>query len=177
MTVGLKEIGIDRIGEQWHVAEDIVEDVRLLKIVEFVFGPDKGRGGEAAVRQMLEESVVGDEPSDRHHAPAGDCSQALAQIGKVGNAEPRKFKPCHGSKSLFASAPRQQRRLTREEAVPAVVLLFCVGWPVLRNRPVGVAGIGSVPVLWNRRFDVCSGQHGFISVVRRKAVLSNLAGC
>ena len=86
LAIGLEEIGIDRIGEQRHVAEDIVEDVRLLKIIELVLGPDECRGGKAAVRQMLEESVVGDEPRDRHHAPAGDCGQALAQIGEIGDA-------------------------------------------------------------------------------------------
>ena len=48
LAIGLQEIGVDRIGEQRHMAEDIVEDVRLLEIVELVFGPDEGRRRESA---------------------------------------------------------------------------------------------------------------------------------
>ena len=41
------------------MAEDIVEHVRLLDIIEAVRGADEIAGRKAAVAEMLEEDVVG----------------------------------------------------------------------------------------------------------------------
>ncbi len=85
-AVGFEEIGVNRIREQRHMAEDIVKNVWLLQIIELVLRPDERGGGEAAVRKMLEKGVIRDQPGDRNHAPARDGREALAQIGEVGDA-------------------------------------------------------------------------------------------
>jgi hypothetical protein len=41
-------VGVGGVGQQRHVAEDVVEDVRLLEVVELLARADEGAGGEAA---------------------------------------------------------------------------------------------------------------------------------
>ncbi len=48
-----------------------MEDVGLLEIIEFGLGTNERAGGEAPIGEMLEESVVGNEPRDGDDAPAG----------------------------------------------------------------------------------------------------------
>jgi hypothetical protein len=55
------------------MAEDIVEDVRLLQVVQLVGLADELAGGEAAVGQVVEEHLVGDQPRNGDHGPAGQA--------------------------------------------------------------------------------------------------------
>ena len=68
------------------MAENVVEDVRLLEIVELRLGADEGAGREAAVCEMLEKGVVRNETGDGDDAPSGVGREPLAQLRKVGNA-------------------------------------------------------------------------------------------
>ena len=54
------------------MAEDIVEDVGLLQIVELLAAADEGSGRKLAVGQHLEEGPRRDEPRHRDDFPAGD---------------------------------------------------------------------------------------------------------
>ena len=57
------------------MAEDIVEDVGLLEIVELLAAADECSGGKLAVGQHLEKWPRGDEAGDRNHLPAGHALQ------------------------------------------------------------------------------------------------------
>jgi hypothetical protein len=66
---------------------DIVEDVRLLQVVEL--GPAwrmNCPGREAAVGQVVEEHLVGHQGPARHDAPAGQPVQLLVDAGEVRDA-------------------------------------------------------------------------------------------
>ena len=78
------------------MAEHVVEDVRLLEIVEFVLGPDKSAGRKPPIGEVLEEHVVRDEAGNRHHAPARDRRKPVAQLREVGNARLRQLEALHG---------------------------------------------------------------------------------
>jgi hypothetical protein len=53
------------------MAENIVEAVRLLQIVEAVGRADEIADREAPLGQQGEEGIVGHQPRHRHAAPAG----------------------------------------------------------------------------------------------------------
>ena len=53
------------------MAEDIVEDIRLLQISKFRLGANEGARRKAPIGEMIEEGVVGNEPRDWDDAPAG----------------------------------------------------------------------------------------------------------
>ena len=86
LAIGLQETRIDRVGEQRHMAEHVVENVGLLQIVELGLGTDEGPGGKSPIGEMLEEGVVGDEPRDRDHAPACESRDTPAEIREIRHA-------------------------------------------------------------------------------------------
>ena len=72
LAIGLHVVGEHRVGEHRHVAEDVVEDVRLLQVVQLAGVADEPAGGKAPVGQMLEEHLVGHQAGHGHDAPAGE---------------------------------------------------------------------------------------------------------
>src|SRR3546814_20870756 len=54
-AVGGHVVGEHRVHQQRHVAEQVVEQVRLLDVVDLVRAPDPPRHREAAVGQVVEE--------------------------------------------------------------------------------------------------------------------------
>jgi hypothetical protein len=68
------------------MAEDVVEDVGLLQVVELVGPADELAGREAPVRQVVEEDLVGHQAGHGHHLPAGGLHQHLAEGLEIGDA-------------------------------------------------------------------------------------------
>ena len=77
------------------MAEHVMEDVRLLEIVEFELGPDKSAGRKSPIGEVLEEGVVRNEAGNRHHAPARHRRKSVAKLREVGNARLRQLEPLH----------------------------------------------------------------------------------
>ena len=71
LAIGLHVVGEGGIGQHRHVAEDIVEDVWLLQVVQLIGLANEPSGREPAIGQMFEEHLVRRQARHRHNAPAG----------------------------------------------------------------------------------------------------------
>ena len=105
------------------MAEHVVEDVRLLEIVELRALADEVAGREAAVAEMLEEDVVGDEPRHRHHRPAGAAEQPLVQLAELGHARMTQAQDLEALLEGVDRAAGERLLLAREQQVPDRMLL------------------------------------------------------
>jgi hypothetical protein len=124
------------MGEQWHVAEDIVEDVGLLEIVELVGPADETTGDEHAVGEVTEETVLGNESGHGAHPPAGQRAQLLGQLLEIGDAARAQLQPLEPGQHLGRGTPTQQRGLPRIQLVPYRMLGRRVVVPALGNEMV-----------------------------------------
>ncbi len=147
LAIGLQKARIDRIREQWDMAEYVVKDIRLLQIVERLLRADEGAGGKAPIGEMLEENIVRHEAGDRNDAPAGQRREPRAQRVEIGNAVRRQLQRVHREEIFVAGAAGQQRGLAGVEPAPAVVLGRAIGRPILVDRPIGAAWRVGVAVL------------------------------
>ena len=84
-AVGLQIIGEHRMHQHRHVAEDIVEDVGLLEVVELRSARRMNcPGREAAMREMVEEHLGRHEPRHGHDLPTGTRRhQHLAEPAEI----------------------------------------------------------------------------------------------
>ena len=146
LAVGLQEARVHGVGEQRDVTEHVMEDVRLLQIIEFGLGTNERPGGKASVGEMLEEGVVGNKPRDGDDAPAGQSRKPFAQIRKIRDAGARKLQLRLRFEKGLAGAAGQQFGLPGEEPVPPIVLLGRVGGPILIDGPIRVAAGCGVPI-------------------------------
>ena len=137
----LHEIGDRRLGQQRHVPEHVVEHVGFLEIVELACLADEIARGEAAVGEMLEEHVIGDQPGDRDHRPAGERAELLVELGEIGDARARQMQHLEALLELMHRAAVEQRLLAREQRIPHPMILVGQLIPMLRDGPVsGRAG-------------------------------------
>ena len=133
----LHEIRDLGLGEHRDMAEHVVEDVGLLDIVEAVGGADEIAGREAALREMLEEDVVGDEAGDRDDRPAGAREQPLVELVEIGDAGLRQVQHVEAAEEIGDRPALQQLLLAREERVPDAMLPGREPLPMLGDGPVG----------------------------------------
>lgn len=68
------------------MAEHVVENVRLLQIVELIAPADEVARNETTIGEVIEEHVVGHEAGHRHNLPAGRLHQPFGQFLEIGNA-------------------------------------------------------------------------------------------
>jgi hypothetical protein len=94
------------------MAEDIVEDIGLLDVIELRFRANEARRWKAPVREMLEKHVVGHEPRHGHDAESGGLAGTSLSRRKSGmpsapvappSAMPSRATP---SKNSGAARPR-----------------------------------------------------------------------
>ena len=137
LAVGLHVVGEDRVGQHRHVAEDIVEDVRLLQVVELVGLADELAGRKAPVGQMVEEHLVGHQTRHRDDAPAGALLQIVAQAAEIGDVLGIDGEVAHALNELVAGSAGQQFALTLVQGFPDAVLFRRVAVPALVDGPVG----------------------------------------
>jgi len=135
LAVGLHVVGEDRVGEHRDMPEHVVEDVRLLDIVEAVGGPDEIARRKAPVGEMLEEDVVGHQARHRDDLPAGDRLEVGGQRLEIGDpiGELQLLQPCQ---EFVACPARQHTHHAAIERAPRLVLGGREMAPLLRDRPV-----------------------------------------
>ena len=63
------------IGQQRHVAEEIMEHIRLDQVIELVAAADPHRDRKSPVRQVIEEHLLGYQARHGDDAPAGGACQ------------------------------------------------------------------------------------------------------
>jgi hypothetical protein len=127
----------DRIGEQRDVPEHVMEDVRLLQIIDLLGRADEAARHKGAVCQMAEEVRIGHQARRGDHLPAGQLLEPLGQFVEVGNARLGHAQDIEALEEGRTDPPRQHLRLSLEECVPHGVFSGCVAPPVLRDGPVG----------------------------------------
>ena len=100
------------------MAEHIVEHVRLLEVVDLVGRADEIARDEAAMGEMIEERLVGDQPGHRDHLPAGELHQPFGQRVEARDAGPVHAQEIEAGEKGGRHAPRQQRCLPCKQPVP-----------------------------------------------------------
>ncbi len=136
LAVGLHVIGENRVHQHRHMAVDVVEDVRLLQVVELVAMPDETGRGEAPAGEKRKKHVVGNQPRHRDDAPPGHPVEDVAEAAEIGNpacGNPKALQPIE----IFPTgAARQQALLALEQQAPDRVLVLAVIPPVLLDEVI-----------------------------------------
>ena len=86
LAVGVGEFGKPRVGQQWAVAEDLVENIRLLQVIQFFTGANKRRHRKLLAGEQFEEGLEGDECGDAGDLPAGGLGQDFVDFAQLRNA-------------------------------------------------------------------------------------------
>ncbi len=118
------------------MAEHVVEDVRLLQIIEARGGADEIAGGELAAGEMGEEYLVGQEARNRHDRPPRTGEQPLVQFVEIRNPRARQEQRVEPPLERGDGPAGELAALAGVEDVPDSVLLGPEALPALRNRPV-----------------------------------------
>lgn len=79
-------IGKAPVREHRDMAENIVEYIRFLQIIELVRPPDEIAGHETAIGEVIEKHIVGHQTGHSNHLPAGRIHQNPVQFLKIRNA-------------------------------------------------------------------------------------------
>jgi hypothetical protein len=118
------------------MAEDVMEDIRLLQIVELIGRADEGAGRKTPIRQMLEEHRVGHEARNGDHAPAGESQQPVRHALEVRDAGPAQVERLEPAEECVAGPLRKNLRLPVVKRQPDGVVFGRVAVPPLRDGPV-----------------------------------------
>ena len=135
-AISLHVIGENGIGQQRHMSEHVVEDIRLLQIIQLVGLADEAAGHETPVGEMLEEHRIRHKAGHRHHLPAGQLVQAFGQFVEIGNSAARQAQTLQPFQERRARPALQHRGLAREKLIPHLMFARGVVRPFLRNDPV-----------------------------------------
>ena len=130
-------MGKGRVGQHGAVAEDLVEDVGLLQVVELVPAANEGGDGKTAISEQREEVIKGDEGWHRCHRPAGGGHQGGVDLAQLGDAVQRQVEACQPGLVFVAGLAIERRKLACNQDPPSAVLLVRVVDPAL---PIRLAG-------------------------------------
>jgi hypothetical protein len=67
------------------VAEYVMENVRFFEVVELLGLADEVAGGKTAVRQVIEEHIIRNQPGNGDDLPASVFHQHVAEAPEVGD--------------------------------------------------------------------------------------------
>src|SRR5260221_4249592 len=132
------------------MAEDVVEAVGLVEVVELIALADELARREAPIGEMFEEHLVGNEARYRDNLPPGMLHQHFAQLSEVRDLVGADRQVAHPLHELLAGAALEQLCLTLEQRLPDGMLVGSIFLPALIDGPVGplvppdLAGRGSV---------------------------------
>ena len=118
------------------MAEHVVENVRLLEIIEARGRADEVAGREAAAAQMAEEDVVGNEAGHGHHSPAGSCEQPFVDLVEARDAWMRQAKHIEPAFEVADRPACKPGLLASEEQVPDPVIVRREQVPPFGDGPV-----------------------------------------
>ncbi len=116
------------------MAEDFVEDVRFLDVVEMLALADERGGREGAFGQHREEPAERDEGRDRLDPPACFPGQDRRDIDALRHAVMRQVELSQSGEIRPCHMPLDRRQLTLEEVAPDGILLGVIGDETLRIR-------------------------------------------
>src|SRR5262249_44078615 len=128
---------VNAVEEEWHVAEEVVEDVGLDDVVELFRPTQPYRDGEAPIREMREERIVGNQAGHSDDLPAGGGPKLLGNLVEAGNLARRRLQLRDGVDPFRTCIARHELRLPLEEPAIKRMLLRRVAGPVLLDNVVG----------------------------------------
>src|SRR4051794_18200978 len=105
------------------MAEHVVENVRLLQIIELRAFADEVARRELAPAEMLEEYVLGHQAGHRDHGPAGARAEPGVEVAEFGDAwavDAKHVQPLLEGPDVAAG---QRLLLALEEDIPDLMLL------------------------------------------------------
>ena len=122
-----------RVAQHRHMAENVVEQVGLLEIIELREAADEIAHRKHPLGQHREEDQVGHQPRHRHRAPPGPRFQLGVQLGQVGNPRLRQMEQIEPVEKRRDDALAQRRDLPFEQDIPHAVVLAGKVLPALRD--------------------------------------------
>ncbi len=147
------------------MAEDLVEDVGLMQVIELVPTANEGGHRKLAVGQQGKEAVkdmsAGTVATDQ---PVAGCSTAL--IWASWGSDPGQIEPCQPGLVLVTGLALERRQLACDQDLPGAVLLVRV---VDRARFIRLVGGRDLP--W---VTPSSGLRPAIRAVRRHCAMGSL---
>ena len=146
-AVLLHVIGEHGIGQQRHVAIEVVEQVGLDQIIDLLALADPHRDREAAMGEMVVEGRVGNQPGHADDAPARPRLEAGIDLGEVGDgvAQPDRVET---GQEFGTGISFGQSALALDQKPPHGLFLVGVEVRMLRHGPVRRhAGIVAAQVL------------------------------
>ena len=153
-AIGRHIIGKDRVREHRHMAEHVMKHVRFLQIIKLFASADEITGNKATIGEVIEKNIIGNQPRNRDHFPAGRIHQSIGKLGKVGNARLGEIEYINSVQKGLACTARQLLNLPFEQDIPGFMIFDRIGVPILRDRPI----LGSA--LWRAFKNMCFGCHG-----------------
>src|SRR6266567_1716263 len=129
-------IGKDGMREQRHMAEEVMEHVRLFEIVEFAFLAYPPGDRKAPIGQMLEEFFIGDQAGNGDDLESRQRPERLIDAAKIRNSAGNAQMLDAGDELLDGIA-WHQRHLMPIEPPPAVMFDIRVVIEGLFDRIVG----------------------------------------
>src|SRR3546814_13243655 len=91
------------------MAENVVKDVGFLQIVELLRRADEIARRKAAMGEMVEKDIVGNQPRHRDHPPPGRVNQSRDEVAIAGDA--RLFESQHVASAQARPRRSEQRRV------------------------------------------------------------------
>ena len=73
LTIGFHIVGENWIGEHWDVAENVMENIGLLDIIELIRFADEVARWEASIGQVIEKNIIRNEAGYSDDAPAREA--------------------------------------------------------------------------------------------------------
>ncbi|MNO70328.1 hypothetical protein D3C76_612070 [compost metagenome] len=108
------------------MAEDLVEDVRLLQVVQLFRGADEGGDRELLAGQQFEEGLEGNQRRHPGDAPAGGGLQHLVDFAQLRDAVVGQAELLDAVEVLLTGAALDHFQLAGDQGVPDLVLGFRV---------------------------------------------------
>src|SRR5207253_6700115 len=145
-----RHLGIIVVREHRDVAEQIVETVRLLEIIQLLALPDEIADRKYPRAEHGEKDLVGDQPGHRHGPPAGARLQNRVQFIEVRRARVRQPEQLYAVEERLHHPRPEQLDLASEQQAPHRAIVGGEAFPLLRHDivlPPGRAlfrGSGSV---------------------------------
>ncbi|MNO81633.1 hypothetical protein D3C76_728830 [compost metagenome] len=118
------------------MAEDLVEDVGLLQVVQLFRGADEGGDREAFAGQQFEERLEGDQRRHTGNLPAGSGPQDFVDLAQLRNAVMGQLELIDAVQVFLARTAFDDLQLTGDQRVPHRMLLLRV---VDKTMRIGLA--------------------------------------
>lgn len=135
------------------MAEQVVEAVGLLQVVELIGATHPPGDRKAPVREVFEEHAIGHEARHRDDLPARCGHQLTVHVRERGHAIGRQVDLAEPGDERVACAPAQQRRLARIELLPHRVVDAAVTLQRLVDGEIGAGFEARIELLLQFRGD------------------------